>query len=106
MEMNSNKLGLSAVLLMCIQLFSIKISSGGVQYSANVLPSGIVDDTAATDIPVSGTVTGDHTYTHTSDNVYEFIQEDAITTGGSSGSSAGTLLFEGFFDYLFGLLGR
>jgi len=89
MEMISNKHGLSAVLLLGILLFSITISSGGVQYSANVLSSGIVDNTATADIPVSGTVTGDHTYTHTSDNVYEFIQEDAITTGGSASSRAG-----------------
>ncbi len=106
MEMISNKHGLSAVLLMGILLFSIKISSGGVQYSANVLSSGIVDNTAIVDIPVSGTVTGNYTHTHASDNVYESIQEDAITTGGSANSSAGTLLFEGFIDYLFGLLGR
>ena len=104
MEMISHKHGLSAVLLLGILLFSITISCGSVQFFANVLPSGIVDDTAAMDIPASGTVTGDYTYTHTSDNVYEFIQEDAIT-GGSASSRAGTLLFEGFFDYLFGLLG-
>ena len=81
MEMISNKHGLSTVLLMGILLFSITISSGSVQYSANVLPSGTVDNTAAADIPVSGTVTGNYTLTHTSDNVYESIQEDAITTG-------------------------
>jgi hypothetical protein len=82
MEMISKKHSLSAVLLMGILLFSITISSGGVQYSANVLPSsGIVDNTAAADIPVSGTVTGNYTHTHTSDNTYESIQEDAITTG-------------------------
>ena len=85
MEMISNKHNLSAVLLLGILLFSITISSGGVQFSANVLPSGIVDNIATADIPVSGTVTGDHTLTHTSDNVYEFIQEDAITTGKPDG---------------------
>ena len=82
MEMISNKHSLSAVLLMGILLFSITLSSGGVQYSANVLPSsGTVDNTATADIPVSGTVTGNYTHTHSSDNIYEFIQEDAITTG-------------------------
>ncbi|MCK4459111.1 MAG: hypothetical protein KAU52_05250, partial [Methanosarcinales archaeon] len=66
--MMSNKHSLSAVLLMVILLFSITLSSGGVQYSANVLPSsGIVDNTVAADIPVSGTVTGNYTHTHTSD---------------------------------------
>ena len=85
MEMISYKHGLSAVLLLGILLFSITISSGGVQFSANVLPSGIVDDTTTADIPVSGTVTGNHTYTHTSDNINESIQEDAITTGKPDG---------------------
>jgi hypothetical protein len=85
MEMISNKHGLSAVLLMGILLFSITLSCGGVQYSANVLSSGTVDNTAATDIPVSGTVTGNYTHTHTSDNIYESIQEDAITTGKPDG---------------------
>lgn len=85
MEMISYKHGLSAVLLLGILLFSITISSGGVQFSANVLPSGIVDDNTTADIPVSGTVTGNHTYTHTSDNINESIQEDAITTGKPDG---------------------
>ena len=85
MGMISNKHSLSAVLLLGILLFSITISSGGVQFSANVLPSGIVDDTTTADIPVSGTVTGDHTLTHTSDNANESIQEDAITTGKPDG---------------------
>jgi len=85
MEMILNKHNLSAVLLLGILLFSITISSGGVQFSANVLPSGIVDDTTTADIPVSGTVTGDHTLTHTSDNANESIQEDAITTGKPDG---------------------
>jgi hypothetical protein len=85
MEMISHKHGLSAVLLLGILLFSITISCGSVQFSANVLPSGIVDNTAAADIPVSGTVTGNYTHTHTSDNLYESIQEDAITTGKPDG---------------------
>ena len=85
MEMISYKHGLSAVLFLGILLLSITISSGGVQFSANVLPSGIVDDTTTADIPESGTVTGNHTYTHTSDNIYESIQEYAITTGKPDG---------------------
>ena len=85
MGMISNKYGLSAVLLLGILLFSITISSGGVQFSANVLPSGIVDNTATENIPLSGTVTGDHTLTHTSDNINESIQEDAITIGKPDG---------------------
>ncbi|MCK5217325.1 MAG: fibronectin type III domain-containing protein [Methanosarcinales archaeon] len=83
--MISNKHNLSAVLLLGILLFSLTISSGGVQFSANVLPSGILDNTATADIPVSGTVTGNYTHTHTSDNTYESIQEDAITTGKPDG---------------------
>lgn len=85
MEMISQKHGLSAVLLLGILLFSITISCGSVQFSANVLPSGTVDNTAAADIPVSGTVTNNYTHTHTSDNIYESIQEDAITTGKPDG---------------------
>jgi hypothetical protein len=83
--MISYKHGLSAVLLLGILLFSITISYGSVQFSVNVLPSGTVDNTADADIPVSGTVTGNHTYTYTSDNAYESIQEDAITTGKPDG---------------------
>lgn len=65
-------------------LFALSTACG-VQYSANVIPSGTVDNTAEADIPMSGTVTGDHTLTHTSDNAYESIQEDAITTGKPDG---------------------
>jgi hypothetical protein len=67
-------------------LLTLSTAYGSVQYSANVLPSsGLVDNTATADIPVSGTVAGNYTLTHASDNVYESIQEDAITTGKPDG---------------------
>jgi len=79
-DVRFNKIITLAVFL----LFALSTACG-VQYSANVIPSGIVDNTAEADIPVSGTVKGDHTLTHTSDNAYESIQEDAITTGKPDG---------------------
>jgi len=45
------------------------------------LSSDLKDDTADSDIAVSGTVTGSHIDTHSSDNVYEAIQE--IESGGN-----------------------
>lgn len=59
--------------------------SCAMEYSVNVVSSGIVDNTANADIPVSGTVTGNYTLTHVSDNRYEAIEELAITTGAPSG---------------------
>jgi len=76
---------LSNIITLAVFLLFALSTAYGVQYSANVIPSGIVDNTATADISVSGTVTGDHTYTHTSNNAYESIQEDAITTGKPSG---------------------
>lgn len=72
------------ITLAVLLLFALSTACG-VQYSANVIPSGTVDNTATADMSVSGTVTGDHTLTHTSDNAYESIQEDAITTGKPDG---------------------
>lgn len=43
------------------------------------------DDMANADIPVSGTVSGSYVDTQVSDNVYESIEEEAITTGKPSG---------------------
>jgi len=53
------------IFLLLALLLALPVSA--VEYSANVVSSGIVDNTANADIPVSGTVTGDHTLTHTSD---------------------------------------
>ena len=59
--------------------------SCAMEYSVNVVSSGIVDNTANADIPVSGTVTGNYTLTYASDDRYEAIEELAITTGAPSG---------------------
>jgi hypothetical protein len=48
-------------------------------------PEPEFDNVTTRDIPVSGTVSGNHTLTHESDNVYESIEELAITTGKPSG---------------------
>jgi len=74
-----------AIKIFLLLAFLLALPVSAVEYSANVVSSGIVDNTANADIPVSGTVTGDHTYTHTSDNINESIQEDAITTGKPDG---------------------
>jgi hypothetical protein len=71
------------IFILLALLLALPVSA--VEYSANVVSSGIVDNTANADIPVSGTVTGDHTLTHTSDNINESIQEDAITIGKPDG---------------------
>lgn len=42
---------------------------------------GPIDDTAVSDIPVSGTVSGTFAHTQASDNVYESIQETEQTVG-------------------------
>jgi len=70
------------IFLLLALLLALPVSA--VEYSVNVVSSGTVDHAKA-DIPVSGTVTGNYTHTHTSDDVYEFIQEDAITTGKPDG---------------------
>jgi len=53
-------------------------------------------------ITVDGFVLAGWTY----DPAANVETSDSITTGGSASSRAGRLLFEGFFDYLFGLFGR
>jgi len=74
-----------AIIIFILFAFLLALPVSAVEYSVNVVSSGIVDNTANADIPVSGTVTGNYTLTHASDNRYENITEFAITTGAPSG---------------------
>jgi hypothetical protein len=64
------------VIIALVLLLALSIQSHGIEYSANViLPDQYQDDSANKDIPIIGTMKGNYTYTHFSDNKYEAIRE-------------------------------
>lgn len=75
---------MKAIKIFLLLAFLLALPVSGVEYSANVV-SLYQDNYTNADIPVSGTVTGNYTFTHASDNKYEAITELAITTGAPAG---------------------
>ncbi len=75
---------MSSIKIFLLLAFLLALPVSGVEYSANVI-SLYQDNYTNADKPVSGTVTGNYTLTHASDNKYEAITELAITTGAPAG---------------------
>lgn len=73
-----------AIKIFLLLAFLLALPVSGMEYSVNVI-SLYQDNYTNADIPVSGTVAGNYTLTHASDNKYEAIEELAVTTGAPSG---------------------